>query len=136
MIAWVVVGLVLLLALVSWADARNRANLPKRSWNLWIGPKPQEGEGQARYTLRRALAAAITLVALVIPLFFASPPPDEGTSFSGNESMLGMAMFMVFGPLAAMSFIAVFATLFSALMSALFRRHHVFDSAAGRFVRR
>ena len=136
MVSWVLIGLVVLLAVVSWADARNRASLPKRSWNLWIGPKPKEGEAQARYTLRRALTALVTLVVLIIPLFFASPPPDEGTSFSGNESMLGMTIFMVFAPLVAMTIIALVATLFSSLVSAVFRRNHVFDSAAGEFVRR
>ena len=136
MVAWVLIGLVLLLALVSWADARNRASLPTRSWNIWIGPKPQEGEAQARYTLRRALAATATLVFLIIPLFFISAPPDEGASFTGNESMLGMAVFVVFAPLAAMAFITVVATLFSSLVSVVFRRHHVFDSNVGEFVRR
>lgn len=136
MVLWVLIGLILLLAVVSWADARNRASLPKRSWNIWFGPKPQNGEGYARYTLRRAFAAMVTLVAVSIPLFFASAPPDEGSSFSGNESIVGMSMFMVFGPLAAMAFITLVATLFSALVSALFRRNHVFDSAAGQFVRR
>ena len=128
--------MVLLLAFLTWADARNRASLPKRSWNIWFGPKPREGEGQARYTLRRSLAAAITLVVLVIPLLFASAPPNEGPNFSGNESVLGMTLFMVFAPLAAMAFIALMATLFSSLVSALFRREHVFDSASGEFVRR
>lgn len=136
MTVWVLIGLVLLLAVVGWADARNRASLPKRSWNIWFGPKPQEGESRARFTLRRALTVAITLAVLVIPLMFASPPPDEGTSFSGNESMLGMAIFMVFAPLAAMTILALIATLFSALISGLFRRNHVFDSDTGEFVRR
>ena len=136
MIAWIVLGLVVLLLVVSWADARNRSSLPKRSWNLWIGPKPKEGEGQAHYTLRRAFAASVTLVVLVIPLFFISAPADEGASFTGDESMLGMAVFVVFVPLAAMAFITLAATLFSSLVSVIFRRHHVFDSTAGEFIRR
>ena len=136
MVSWVIIGLILLLAVVSWADARNRSSLPKRSWNVWIGPKPQEGEGYARFTLRRALATLMTLAVLVIPMFFASPPPDEGTSFSGNESMLGMAIFIIFGPLAVMTFLSLMAMLFSALVYALFRRRQVFDSDTGEFVRR
>ena len=136
MVLWVLIGLVLLLAVVSWADARNRASLPKRSWNLWIGPKPRENEPLARYTLRRAFAALVALVVLVIPLMFLPRLPDEGASFTGNESMLGMTLFAVLAPLAAMAFITVVATLFSSLITALFRRHHIFDSATGEFVRR
>lgn len=136
MVAWVILGLILLLAVVSWADARNKSSLPKRSWNLWIGPKPQDGEGYARFTLRRALASLLTLAFLVLPLFFASAPPDEGTNFSGNESMLGMAILIIFGPLAAMTFLTLMATLFSALVYGLFRRRHVFDGDSGEFVRR
>ena len=137
MTVWVVlIGLVLLLAVVSWADARNRSSLPKRSWNLWIGPRPRANETQARYTLRRALAALVALVVLFIPLLFLPKLPDEGANFTGNESMLGMAMFVVLAPLAAMAFITVVATLFSSLVTAIFRRRHVFDSATGEFVRR
>ena len=47
MAIWVVIGLVLLLALLSWADARDKVNLPKRSWNIWVGPKPRDGESEA-----------------------------------------------------------------------------------------
>ena len=117
-------------------DSRDRTNLPTRSWNIWFGPKPRDGESRARYTLRRALATSVALVVVVIPLMFASAPPDEGTSFSGDESVVGMAVFMVFGPLAAMAFFTLAALLFSALVSAVFRRRHVFDSAAGEFLRR
>ena len=136
MVAWVLVGLVLLLAVVSWADARNRSNLPKRSWNIWIGPKPQDGEGYARFTLRRALASLVTLAVLVLPLFFVSAPPGERANFTGNESVLGLAVVIVFAPLAAMTFLTLMALLFSALVYAIFRRRKVFDSAMGDFVRR
>lgn len=47
-----------------------------------------------------------------------------------------MAVFVVFGPLAAMTFIMVVATILSALVYALFHRNHVFDSEAERFVPR
>ena len=79
---WIVIAVVLLFWGLSRADARNRSNLPKRAWNLWIGPKPREGEGRARFTLRRALAAALALGIVSTPLFLISAPPDEGPDFS------------------------------------------------------
>lgn len=86
--------------------------------------------------MRRALASLITLAGLAVPLFFVSAPPDEGTSFSGDESVVDMAVFMIFAPLVAMTFIALCTLLFSALVSAIFRRDQVFDTGTGEFARR
>ena len=133
---WILIAVILLFALLARADSRDRTNLPTRRWNIWFGPRPQDGESRVRYTLRRALAALVALVVVVVPLLFASAPPDEGTSFSGDESVVGMAVFMVFAPLTAMAFITLAALLFSALVSVVFRRRHRFDSAAGEFLRR
>ena len=133
---WIIVAVLLVFWGLSRADTRNRSNMPTRSWNLWIGPKPREGEGRARYTLRRALAAGITLVVVSIPLYFVAAPPDEGTSFSGQESTVEFAVFLICVPLAAMAFFTLFALLFSALVSAIFREDHVFDIETGEFLRR
>ena len=133
---WIVFGVVLLLVFLARADSRDRSIRPTRSWNIWIGPKPREGESRARYTVRRALAATVALVFLAVPLLFVSPPPDEGTSFSGDESVVEMAVFMIFAPLTAMAFVALVVLLFSSLVSAVFRRRQVFHGAAGEFVRR
>ena len=133
---WIVIGVLVAFAVLARADSRNRSNLPTRSWNLWIGPKPREGEGRARYTLRRALAAGVALVAVSIPLYFVSAPPDEGPDFSGNESTFEFAIFVVCGPLAVMAFFTLCALLFSALVSAIFREDHVFDIETGEFLRR
>ena len=133
---WIIAGILLFFWVLARADSRNRSNLPTRRWNIWFGPKPKEGEGRARYTLRRALAAAATLVAVSLPLFVVSAPPDEGTSFSGHESTVGFAVFLVCAPLAAMAFFTLFALLFSALVSAFFREDHVFDVDSGDFMRR
>ncbi len=133
---WIVFGVVLLLVFLARADSRDRSNRPTRSWNIWIGPKPREGESRARYTVRRALAATVALVCLAAPLLFVSPPPDEGTSFSGDESVVEMAVFMIFAPLTAMAFVTLVVLLFSSLVSVVFRRRHVFHGAAGEFRRR
>lgn len=133
---WIFLVVVVLLAVLARADSRDRTNRPTRSWNIWFGPKPRDGEGRTRYTLRRALVALVTLVVLVMPLLFISAPPGEGTSFSGDESVVGMAAFMVFAPLTAMAFVTLCALLLSSMVSGLFRRHDVYDAAAGEFVRR
>ena len=133
---WIVLGLVLLLWVVMRADSRDRANLPTRSWNVWIGPKPRDGETRARYALRRALVAAIAAVVLVLPLFLISALPDEGASFSGNESILSLVVFIICMPLTAMAIVTLVMALLSAMVSAVFQRHHVFDGAAGEFLRR
>ncbi len=133
---WIILTVLLFFGVLARLDTRNRSNLPTRSWNIWFGPKPREGEGHARFTLRRALTAAVTLVAVSIPLFVVSAPPDEGTGFSGHESTVGFAVFLVCAPLAAMAFFMLFALLFSALVSAIFRDDHVFDVDAGEFMRR
>jgi hypothetical protein len=133
---WILLAVMLLLVVMARVDSRDRSNRPTRSWNIWFGPKPREGETRSRYTLRRALAALTVLVILAIPLLFVSPPPDEGTSFSGDESIAGMAVFMIFAPLTVMAFVSLLALLCSALVSAIFRRRHVFHGAAGEFVRR
>ena len=136
MSTWIVFGVVLALVGLARADSRDRTNRPTRSWNIWFGPKPREGESRARYTLGRAIVALATLVILAVPLVLVSAPPDEGTSFSGEESIFGMAVFMIFAPLAAMTVVAFVALLSSALLSAIFRSDHFFDGAAGEFVRR
>ena len=133
---WIVLSVVLLLVILARADKRNRSQLPTRSWNVWFGPKPRDGERRARYTMRRAGAAMVALLVLAVPLFLIAAPPDEGTSFVGDESTVGFAVFLIFGPLAAMAFISMFALLFSALMSAIFRDDQFFDPDTGEFVRR
>lgn len=133
---WITFVVVLLLVVMARADSRDRSNRPMRSWNIWFGLNPKEGESRARYTLRRALAALVTVVVLSIPLLFVSAAPDEGARFSGNESVVEMAVFMIFAPLTAMAFGTLVALLFSSVASAVFRRRHVFNGAAGEFVRR
>lgn len=137
MSVWISIIVVLLvLLLLACLDARGPSNLPVRSWNVFIGPKPRDGEAQALYTLRKALAALVMAAVVVLPLFFVSAPPDEGARFSGNESTIDLAVFIICAPLAAMAFLTVFASLFSAMIYAIFRRRHVFDSERGAFIRR
>ena len=125
------------LALITlyYADARDASNRPTRSWNIWFGPKPREGESRARYTLRRALTTLVAFGIVAIPLMFVSAPPDEGTSFSGSESIVGMTVFMVFAPLAVLAFVSFFGLLFSSLVSVIFRHHQVFRVESGKFLR-
>ncbi len=136
MALWIVIAAVLLLVVLARADSRDRSNRPKRSWNIWFGPTPREGESRARYTGRRALAALAALVFLGLPLAFVSPPLDEGTRLSGDESIVDLAVFMIFMPLTAMAFVSFVALIFSSMVSAVFRRGQLFDSAAGDFVGR
>ena len=131
-----VIGLVLLLAFMVRADSRDRVNLPTRSWNVWFGPKPREGESPALYSLRRALAASIAAAVLAIPMFFVSGPPDEGTSFSGDESVVDLVVFIICMPLTAMAVVTLLMALLRAAVSAVFQRRHVFDISAGQFLRR
>lgn len=133
---WIVAVILVLLAALSLADSRNRSNLPTRSWNVWIGPKPQAGESRARFTLRRAFAALLTLAVVAAPLFFVSAPPDEGTSFIGDESTRNFVVFLICAPLAAMAFISLCALLFSALVSAILRSDETFDEVTGEFTSR
>ena len=133
---WIVLALVLFLWFVMRADSRDRVNLPTRSWNIWFGPKPREGESRARYSLRRALAATIAAIVLALPLFIVSPPPDEGTSFSGNESIVDLLVFMICMPLSAMAVVTLLMALLNALVSVVFQRRHAFDGATGEFLRR
>lgn len=131
---WIVIAVVLLLVVLARADSRDRLNRPKRSWNIWFGPTPREGESCARYALRRALAALAVLVFLAVPLVFVSAPPDEGAGFSGDESIVELAVFIVFMPLTAMAFVSFVALIFSSMVSVVFRRGQVFDAASGNFV--
>ena len=133
---WIVIAIVLVFVALARMDSRNRSNLPTRSWNLLIGPRPREDESRARYTLRRALAAAVALAVLATPLFLISAPPDEGPDFSGKESTLEFAVFVVCGPLAVMAFFTLCTLLFSALVSAILRSDQVFDTETGEFLRR
>ena len=130
---WVVIAIVLVFVVLSRLDSRNRSNLPTRDWNVWIGPKPREEESRARFTLRRAVAAAVALVVLSTPLFLISRLPDEGPDFSGQESTFDFAIFVVCGPLAVMAFLTLCTLLFSALVSALLRSDQVFDTETGEF---
>ncbi len=136
MTLWIAFSVVLLLLALARADSRDRSNRPKRAWNIWFGPTPREGESRARYTVRRALAALAALVFLAIPLVLVSPPPNERTGFSGDESLLDLAVFVIFMPLTAMAFVSFVALTCSSVVSAVFRREHVFDVASGDFVRR
>lgn len=137
MTIWISIIVVLLvLLLLACFDTRGPSNLPVRSWNIFIGPKPRHGETQALYTLRKALAVLVMMAVVALPLFFVSTPPDEGTGFSGNESIIDLAVFMICAPLSAMAFLTVVASLFSAMIYAIFRRRHIFDSETGAFVRR
>lgn len=133
---WIVLAVVVLFWALARADSRHRSHLPTRAWNLWIGPKPREGEGRVRYTLRRSLSAAVALVIAAIPLFLISAPPDEGPDFSGQESTVEFAVLLVCGPLAVMAFLTLSTLLFSALVSVIFRSDQVFDLDAGEFMRR
>lgn len=134
---WISIIVVLLvLWLLVRLDVRGPSNLPIRPWNIFIGPKPRDGETQALYTLRKALAALMTTAIVALPLFFVSAPPDEGTSFSGNESPIDLVVFITCAPLAAMASLTVVASVFNAMVYAVFRRGHIFDSQSDAFIRR
>ncbi|MDH3435342.1 MAG: hypothetical protein OEM60_15870 [Gammaproteobacteria bacterium] len=90
-----------------------------------------EGRG-----LRRALSAAAALASAAIPLAFVSRIPESNTDLSGDGSIIETAVFVIFAAPAAMAVVTLVALLFSSIVSAIFRRRHVFDNAAGEFVRR
>lgn len=133
---WIAIIVVLLvLWLLIRLDVRGPSNIPTRSWNIFIGPKPRDGETRARYALRKAIAALVAAVIAALPLFFISALPDEGSSFSGNESIIDLVVFIICAPLAAMSILTVLASLFHAMICAIFRRRHIFDPEINAFVR-
>ncbi|MGI9205295.1 MAG: hypothetical protein ACR2Q3_14865 [Woeseiaceae bacterium] len=137
MTVWISIIVVLLvLWLLARLDVRGSSNLPVRSWNIFIGPKPRDGESQVQFSLRKALVALVTTAVVTLPLLFVSAVPDEGADFSGNESIIDLAVFIICGPLAAMAFLTVVASLFSTMVSAIFRRRKIFDSETGAFIRR
>ena len=130
---WVLITVVAMISLY-YVDARDASNKPTRSWNIWFGLNPREGESRTRYTLRRAQATLVAFIAVVIPLMFVSSPFDESSSFSGNESIIGMAVFMIFAPLTAMAFVSFVGLLISSLVSVIFRRDQVFHVESGEFL--
>ena len=137
MSAWISI-IVALLVLLSLAllDQRGPANLPVRSWNIFVGPKPRDGETQTLYTLRKGLSALLVTVVAALPLFFVSAVPDEGSRYTGNESTFDLAVFIVCMPLALMAALTVVSSFFCAIVFAIFRRRHSFDSETGAFVKR
>ena len=121
MTVWISIIVVLFgFLLLARLDVRGPANLPVRSWNVFFGPKPRDGETQAGYTLRKAIAALITTVVVAIPLFFLSALPDEGANFTGNESTFELLVFIIFAPLATMSAFSVVGSVFGTLILAVF----------------
>ncbi len=64
-----------------------------------------------------------------------SAPPDEGTSFRGDESTVEFAVLIAFLPLSAMAFVAVAGCFLKMIYLSLFGRQRVFDKTVGKFVR-
>jgi len=105
-----------------------------RSRNIWFGPKPAHGENQIQHYLKGALYALACFVALALPMFFLSAPPDEGTSFRGNESVAEFAAWIIHFPLLAMAFVALATYLIKILFLSLFRPRHLFHQDLGQFI--
>ena len=125
---------VLMIVTVLFAARRRPDPCAPRALNIWLGPRPSHGENKIRYLLRNALFSMACFAVAVLPLFFLTAPPDEGTSFTGDESMLDLAAWMICFPLSAMAFVALAACSLRALALSIFRRRQVFDQSLGKFV--
>ena len=130
---WILILLIILFVVFARVDSRDYSGRPARKWNFWIGPSPQDGEKQARFMLRRALAslAAFSVVALI--LYFVPSIPDERAGFRGDESIVSLVVFILCAPLALMAFVVFAVSLFRTAILAIFRRGYVFDESAGKF---
>jgi len=107
-----------------------------RSWNIRIGVSPKNGESQVRFMIRETLFALLGLTVFAIPLFLVSAPPDEGTSFRGDESILQMTVWVVFLPLAAMALVVTTGRVLKMLVMAPFVYRRSFDQLTESFVER
>lgn len=136
MYIWTLIALACLIGFLVFRNSHNRKPTKTKSWNIRFGQLPKHGENQIRYMLKCGIFASVWLIALVTPLLFVSLPPDEGTRFTGDESIVDFAVLIIFFPLSAMAFVAVVGCLLKTILLSLFWRHRVFDKAAGKFVRR
>ncbi len=136
MTVWIIIAVLIGFLLLARLDVRGPSNLPVHAWNVFFGPKPKDGETQAAYSLRKAIAALAATAILALPLFFVSAIPDEGADFSGNESVVDLAILIIFAPLTAMALLTAIGSLLATLVCAVFRRRHVFDPESGTFVHR
>lgn len=116
-------------------DARDYSGQPVKTWNVWIGPLPQDGEKQARYMLRRTLVSLASFLVMALVLYFVPSIPDERTSFSGDESIVSLIVFIFCTALAVMAFVVFAVSLLRAAILAIFRRDYLFDEKAGKFQR-
>ena len=107
-----------------------------RSWNIRIGVSPKPGENQVRFMVREILFALLGFAIFVVPPLLVSAPPDEGTSFRGDESILDMTVWIVFMPLAAMALVLATARVLKTIAVAPFVYHRSFDQLSGSFVKR
>lgn len=130
---WIIVLLIILFFVLARVDSRDYSGQPVKKWNIWIGPLPQDGEKQARYMLRRAGAALASFIVMALIMYFIPSIPDEGTSFSGDESIVSLVVFILCAPLAAMAFVVFAVSLLRTAILAMFRRGYVFDEKAGKF---
>ena len=136
MIIWhfILAMLIVLVASVTW---RKTSLHRKLSWNKSIGPSPVHGEKQIQYVLKRILFAVACALVLAVPLFFANFPPDEGTHFNGDESVVDLILWIFFSPLFAMAIVLFAGSMLKAaflLIFEIFGRRRYFDDVTGEFV--
>jgi hypothetical protein len=136
MIIWhlVLVMVIVLVASITW---RKTSPHRKLSWNKSIGPSPLHGEKQIQYVLRRILFTFACALVLSVPLFFANSPPDEGTSFNGNESVVDLILWVFFSPLFLMAVFLLAGYMLKAallLVFEVFGRRCSFDKVADKFI--
>jgi len=84
---------------------RHRLEPKWRSWNIRIEVKPRPGECQLRFLWRDALVTMVCLGVPMLPFVLVSAPPDQGTSFRGDESLIEVAVWLLLFPFAAAAMI-------------------------------
>ncbi len=131
---WIVILLVMLFVVLARVDSRDYSGRPVRKWNIWIGPLPQDGEKQARYMLRRALASLASFIVAALILYFVPSIPDRGAGFSGDESIFSLVVFVLCAPPAVMALVVFSVSLLRTAILTIFRRDFVFDQKAGKFL--
>lgn len=132
---WIIILLVILFVVLARIDSRDYSGQPVKKWNIWIGPLPQDGEQQARFMLRRASASLAAFLVMALIWHFVPSIPDDGTSVSGDESIVSLVVLIFCAPLAVMAFAVFAVSLLRTAMLAIFRRGYVFNKKAGKFQR-